>query len=288
MEPPLRGFDRLLYIVLIVAVFGAANWRADKTTTPQPPRASSSQSITPPEQNQGGRPLPAPSIIDPQVDVEAGLRTGPSTGTAFAVGPNLWLTAEHVVAGCNRIALRHPNGTLIAGTAELSGKADAALIRSRSGRATAALPVIADTNDLRLGQSGYHVGFPQGSPGEVSSQLLGRMVLNTRGAVRRREAILAWSETARSPGLRGSLGGLSGGPAFSANGKVIGVTIAESPRRGRIFTTAPRAIRSLNDTITASQIGAPADQASPITPEGFATTANQLRRQFQVAQVLCR
>ena len=58
-----------------------------------------------------------------------------------------------------------------------------------------------------------------------------------RGA--RTEPVLVWAETGRTDGLKGTLGGLSGAPALDDQGRVVGVTIAEAPRRGRIYTTAP-------------------------------------------------
>jgi serine protease Do len=66
------------------------------------------------------------------------------------------------------------------------------------------------------------------------------------GATIVEEPVLAWAEQGRTSGLRGSLAGISGGPAFSANGQVIGVTIAESARRGRIYTAAPTSILRLS------------------------------------------
>lgn len=275
----MRGVDRILYVALIAAIFIAAQFR----TPPEPrlPAASDpARPVAPPAERDGGRPLPAPSFFDPNVLVEVDGRSGPSTGSAFAVGPGVWMTAEHVVAGCTRIGLVQNNGRVIPGRAVLTGAADAALIEST---ATApAFPVLTDAETLRLGQSGYHIGFPQSRPGEVSSRLLGRQVLTTRGAVRRREAILAWVETARTPGLRGSLGGLSGGPALLGDGTVVGVTIAESPRRGRIFTTAPVSTKAL-----VARGSSPGGTAAPIEPSTFSGVASQLRQNFRVAQVVC-
>ena len=95
--------------------------------------------------------------------------------------------------------------------------------------------------------------------------------------------MLAWAETGRSRGLRGSLGGLSGAPALDAQGRVLGVTVAEAPRRGRIDTTAPETFRQALDE-------APPDSTEPLTPisvETFGRVADGLRRELSVAQVIC-
>ena len=66
---------------------------------------------------------------------------------------------------------------------------------------------------------------------------------------------------------------------------MIGVTIAESPRRGRIYTTAPETVGAM---LAASRTPLPATaQASPLTPENYGRVADDLRRNLRVAQVVC-
>ena len=121
--------------------------------------------------------------------------------------------------------------------------ADLALLKTEGAPASLAL----DTTERRfqVGQRAYHVGFPQGRPGEAYSRLIGRETLVARGRYESEEPVLAWAELGRTSGLRGSLAGISGGPAIAANGQVIGVTVAESARRGRIYTAAPSSILRL-------------------------------------------
>jgi hypothetical protein len=97
--------------------------------------------------------------------------------------------------------------------------------------------------------------------------------------------VLAWAETGRSAWLDGSLAGLSGGPALDAEGRILGVTIAESPRRGRIYTTAPD---SLNATLDAVGVEPPPSEGEfPVTPANYGEVANLLRRALRVAMVVC-
>ena len=105
-------------------------------------------------------------------------------------------------------------------------------------RAPVALQLDLD-RELRIGEPGYHVGFPQGLSGEAVSILESRSNLVTRGRYAMEEPVLAWAEQDRSEGIEGTLSGMSGGPVFDRDGAVIGVTVAESPRRGRIYTASP-------------------------------------------------
>ena len=70
-----------------------------------------------------------------------------------------------------------------------------------------------------------------------------------------------------------------------AAGRVIGVTIAEAPRRGRIYTTAPETVR----LALASSGVQPASFAvgEPVTTENYGRVADSLRRDLRVAQVTC-
>ena len=138
---------------------------------------------------------------------------------------------------------------------------------------------------VRLHRSEDVAGVPQGEPGEASSRLLGRENLVVRGHGARTEPVLVWAETGRTEGLQGTLGGLSGAPALDAQGRVLGVTIAESPRRGRIYTTAPEIVTA---TLAANgrrpDVGVSGEQ---ITPQNYFYVADDLRRELQVAQVIC-
>jgi hypothetical protein len=67
---------------------------------------------------------------------------------------------------------------------------------------------------------------------------------------------------------------------------VVGVTIAEAPRRGRIYTTAPETVQRLIE-----EAGAPtpvaASSGARLTPQNFGRVADSLRRDLRVAQVVC-
>ena len=65
---------------------------------------------------------------------------------------------------------------------------------------------------------------------------------------------------------------------------MIGVTVAESTRRGRIYTAAPSSILRL---LRVEQVQAEGQPAPHMTPEEYGQQADDLRRNLAVAQVIC-
>lgn len=98
--------------------------------------------------------------------------------------------------------------------------------------------------------------------------------------------MLAWAELGRTSGLRGSLAGISGGPAFSANGQVVRQppTVAESARRGRIYTAAPTSVLRL---LRVEQVEAQGLPAPRLTADNYGQQSDDLRRELAVTQVVC-
>ena len=221
--------------------------------------------------------------FDTAVTIEAGETPfQPSSGTAFSIaGRGRWITARHVVEGCRKPALVVGPGRAVAADVRLAPRADVALLITDGG--PAALP-LAVRDPLRKGQRAFHPGFPQGRPGEVTSRLLGRETLKVFGRGAREEPVLAWAEVGRTDGLEGTLSGLSGAPALDSQGRVVGVTIAEAPRRGRIYTTAPE---TFGRAIRGEQTLAEAARGPAVTTEDYGQVSNALRRDLRVAQVVC-
>ncbi|WP_293676072.1 serine protease [uncultured Phenylobacterium sp.] len=266
--------DWVVYAAIVVAVLFAAQGRDERADAPPAPPKSS---------DPLGEALGPASPFDPAVVVDVPAKAAPAAGTAFSIARSgVWMTARHVVDGCARVAIVVGPGTGVAVDVRIDPNGEAALLFTEGGAAP--LP-LALTDPLRRGQRAFHPGFPQGSPGEASSRLLGRENLVVRGHGARTEPVLVWAETGRTEGLKGTLGGLSGAPALDAQGRVLGVTIAESPRRGRIYTTAPEVVGA---ALTTSGGHADANAAGEaITPQNYFYVADDLRRELQVAQVVC-
>ncbi len=257
--------DWIIYgLVLVVFVWTAYGVEQD-IVVPEPP-----------ENPELGPLLPSDSPRDEIVLVDvAPLQSG--TGTAFAINKDgLWLTARHVVDGCDRVGIRIGLGRTVKVKSMIVQNSDLAVLKSDWDRR----PLPADLESQRqIGEIGYFFGYPQGKPGEVVGSLIGRNRMKIRGRYTNEEAILAWSELGRSRNLTGSLGGLSGAPVLDKDGEIIGVVSAESPRRGRVYSVAPRYLRGI--------ITNPGDGTEPLSLETYGVGADRLRRDRRLAQVIC-
>lgn len=268
-----RLSDWLVYLAIIVAVVVVAIARRERADAPPPPPPAAGD----------GLPLGPASPFDPSVIVEAPATPEPGSGTAFSIDDRgVWITARHVVDGCRRAAVVVADGRGVAADVRIDPRGEVAVLTTEGG--AAALPV-AVGRTLRRGERAYHPGFPQGRPGEATSRLIGRENMVIRGHGERTEPVLVWAETGRTDQLRGSLAGLSGAPALDDSGRVIGVTVAESPRRGRIYTTSPEtlvsALKAANERPQAGAVG------ELVTTTNYGIVADSLRRDLRVARVLC-
>ncbi|HYF23666.1 MAG TPA: serine protease [Caulobacteraceae bacterium] len=265
--------DWTIYAAAVAALVMASLGRRENADAPPAP---------PPPGEEEGLLIGPASPFDPMVLVDAPRGpTQPASGTAFAVSTGTWLTARHVVEGCRDAALVVSPGRAVAARVRLARRADVAVLTTEGGPEP--LPVGVE-RALHEGQRAFHPGFPQGYPGEVASRLLGRETLRELGRGRPDEPVLAWAEVGRTDGLRGTLAGLSGAPALDSAGRVVGVTVAEAPRRGRIYTTAPETLRPILSRRSGAAEFGPRD---PVTVENYGRTADTLRRELRVAQVVC-
>jgi S1-C subfamily serine protease len=238
---------------------------------------------TPPPERGAGRGLAPPSPFDPTITVDAPAPSSPGAGTAFSVSPGgVWLTARHVVEGCARTAIVVGPGQGVAAEVRIDPRGETAVLVTQGG--APALP-LAPRRPLKSGMAAFHAGFPHGKPGEVASQLLRRETLVLRGRRVRRESVLAWVQTEPAQTLPASLAGLSGAPALDSQGRVIGVTIAQSRRRGRIYTTTPGALRAaLARAHIETSTGA---EAAPMGPRSYGRIARDLRTALRIVPVVC-
>jgi S1-C subfamily serine protease len=196
------------------------------------------------------------------------------------------MTASHVVEECGTLGIMtSAEGGLRAALVAAHPVADVSIFRTESSGPALALALTAD--GLRIGQGAFHFGFPEGNPGDAASRLIGR-VKSRRPGRRGLAPLLAWAESSRVPEIP-SLGGMSGGPTVDGEGRVIGVTVAESVRRGRILSAAPTSVAGTVRLSGASPAGTPAAGLGrgTLNASGYPEHGDALREQLTVALVVC-
>lgn len=258
--------DWLIYLILLVIIIGNVMGKSRPNVPP----------MAPPEL---GPALPNAKPSDPALLVEIN-DPHSGIGTAFVVdNEGTWLTARHVVDSCDTVGLRLGSGKqVMMDEVIISKDTDTAVLISRWKRAPFARDFL---SRRQIGERAYLMGFPQGRPGELAGKLIGRHRMLMRGRYRTAEAVLVWAEIGRSRGLDGSIGGLSGGPVFDKDGEVIGLVAAESIRRGRVYTVAPRSLASVLKPL------AEQPESDAIAMENYGRRADSYRRSRRIAQVVC-
>lgn len=247
---------------------------------PDRPGYEAPQSHKVPSGRTPRRPLPPPSLGDIRLKLEEHERIGSGVGTAFVVSPDYWLTARHVVEGCDRLGFVVDRRRVvpIEGGAVWHPDADIALVHADAGRSPAlSLGPLPD-----IGDAGYHYGFPGTGKGRVSSALIGRGELHGKSLRGVGRLVLVWAETGREGVAPGSLGGISGGPTLDASGRLVGIAIASNTRRGRVSTVAPRTIKQM---LNSEKV--PAGETAQ-TRWGSAPSFSELERTGTVRQLYCK
>jgi serine protease Do len=290
--------DIVALILLIVVALGGQVFRSDPDTPPPSPRFDNPRRPAPEaftnqpwdaetrtwlESRPGAGARKSSDWMAPERNsyVDIPKRRGSGTGTAFAVGDGKWLTARHVTDGCSEIALQTGPGKGIRVSSVVNHpNADVALLTTRNGP-----PPFPLGSDAARGDDGYLIGFPKGKPGAVHVSKIGTTTLREGGRYQTRERAAVWSERSRIPDQFGSLGGLSGGPTFSADGRLAGVVLAEEPRRGRVLTAEVATLKQMMAD------AGPAGQtvlAGAMNGDTYPKVARELLTSLRIAKVLCR
>jgi len=269
-----RPPDWLIYAAAVLGLVALA--MADRERADAPP-------APPPVSGLDAALTAGPTLMGDSVRSLPAAGRGPGGGTAFSVSDTgVWITARQVVAGCRRAAVLVAPGRGVLAKVFTDPASDLALLLTEGG--TAPLPLALEVQPTK-GQRAYQPGYPRGGPGEATSRLVGRDTLRPWSRDAPREAVLVWAEVGRTEGLRGGLAGLAGAPVLDRMGRVVGVTLAEAPRRGRIYSAPPQAIRAI---LTRS--GQPLSgfaQGVTLTTDNYGRAADDLRRNLRVVQAVC-
>ena len=152
-------------------------------------------------------------------------RNQSSSGTAFYLGNNLWMTARHVINECKEVYLKNDNKNSFIEKILIHPNSDLALFSNNN--------LIPEKFEIgkEISKIAFSSGYPAGKPGDVALEFAGFMAMEARSYnILEKHSIYAVLE--KNPRNLLSFGGISGGPAFDSNGKINGVVVAEFTRRG--------------------------------------------------------
>ncbi len=269
------------------------NYPRDRRPSPlmETPRAEAPGIIRSRRDAQPEKVLPDISPGDPEISVQWGTSGGNSTGTAFPVSSQgFWLTARHVVDDCTRVGIfsaQNAQKGFWVRKVYVHPNADIAVLQT--SRTPPAIAIRPDSKKLTVGQTGYHFGFPQGEPGDLLSELIGRRKLRKIGSHSFVEPAIAWAVKLQAPRLS-AFGGISGGPVLDRKGQVVGVTVAGNIRRGRVIASPPRTINEFLGFMSIMADGTPSADVpiNTLNKSAFSAHGDFLRKNLSVAKVFCK
>ena len=152
-------------------------------------------------------------------------RNQSSSGTAFYLGNNLWMTARHVINECKEVYLKNDNKNSFIEKILIHPNSDLALFSNNN--------LIPEKFEIgkEISKIAFSSGYPAGNPGDVALKFAGFMAMEARSYnILEKHSIYAVLE--KNPRNLLSFGGISGGPAFDSSGNINGVVVAEFTRRG--------------------------------------------------------
>jgi serine protease Do len=235
------------------------------------------------------RPLPVSAPDDPLISVEAeSLKPGEiAFGTSFPIAPGAWLTARHVANGeCNRVILIVNGRKVPAQIAYLHPQADLALLKTTNASGPA-LPLA--TGNVEQNETGYTFGYPKEKLGATKDRLMGRSRMQLSGEINGTGPVLTWAEVVRYPDDLPALSGMSGGPVFDEQGKIVGIMVAASVRRGRIHTVAPEILQATARSFALTDASANAEPVGDVAMPSvsLSDTASALSKSSRIVPTYC-
>jgi S1-C subfamily serine protease len=235
------------------------------------------------------RPLPEASQDDPLSTIDDNpLGAGEAAyGTSFPIAPGMWLTARHVANdSCAKVLMLIDGQRVPASIAYVHPDSDLTLLKT----ATVGTPALAlEDGALQETDTAYTFGFPGGSLGATQDELLGRARMTVTGVTNGTGPTLTWAELKRFPDSLKSLGGMSGGPVVAADGKIVGIMVAATVRRGRIDTVAPEVLQATAASYApdGAASAAAASEVAGRDDVALGDAAQAFSRSNQIAKTYC-
>lgn len=283
-----NGFYFLIAIIAILWSF-ASSFEKDGSSRPKSDSFSnknitsiktieySKNMNTPTSNKKNLRSLPKFTIQS-----ESKIRRQGGSGTAFYVGQDTWVTARHVINQCPKVMMSFGKKQMIIKDIYIHPNSDLAIFKNKE-----------DMNLPYFEISGYKEeafssGYPAGNPGDLALNYLGHVGLENKsyGVFERG---LVYSITDRSPFSLNSIGGLSGGPAFSKDNRLSGILVAENARRALAILVENKSLFELLEetNMLATSIESNNSVRLITTNKNFSSNGKTLRKQGVIRKIYC-
>ncbi len=283
-----NGFYFLIAIIAILWSF-ASSFEKDGSSRPKSDSFSnknitsiktieySNNMDTPTSNKKNLRSLPKFTIQS-----ESKIRRQGGSGTAFYVGHDTWVTARHVINQCPKVIMLFGKKQMIIKDIYIHPNSDLAIFKNKED---IDLPYFEIS---RYKEEAFSSGYPAGNPGDLALNYLGHVGLENKsyGVFERG---LVYSITNRSPFSLNSIGGLSGGPAFSKDNRLSGILVAENARRALAILVENKALfELLEETNMVATSNESNNSVSLITTNNnFSSNGKILRKQGVIRKIYC-
>ena len=216
------------------------------------------------------------------IQSESKIRRQGGSGTAFYVGQDTWVTARHVINQCPKVMMSFGKKQMIIKDIYIHPNSDLAIFKNKED---IDLPYFEIT---RYKEEAFSSGYPAGNPGDLALNYLGHVGLENKsyGVFERG---LVYSITDRSPFSLNSIGGLSGGPAFSKDNRLSGILVAENARRALAILVENKSLFELLEetNMLATSIESNNSVRLITTNKNFSSNGKILRKQGVIRKIYC-
>ena len=283
-----NGFYFLIAIIAILWSF-ASSFEKDGSSRPKSDSFSnknitsiktieySNNMSTPTSNKKNLRSLPKFTIQS-----ESKIRRQGGSGTAFYVGQDTWVTARHVINQCPKVMMSFGKKQMIIKDIYIHPNSDLAIFKNEED---IDLPYFEIS---RYKKEAFSSGYPAGNPGDLALNYLGHVGLENKsyGVFERG---LVYSITDRSPFSLNSIGGLSGGPAFSKDNRLSGILVAENARRALAILVENKSLFELLEetNMLATSIESNNSVRLITTNKNFSSNGKTLRKQGVIRKIYC-
>ncbi len=283
-----NGFYFLIAIIAILWSF-ASSFEKDGSSRPKSNSFSnknitsiktieySNNMNTPTSNKKNLRSLPKFTIQS-----ESKIRRQGGSGTAFYVGQDTWVTARHVINQCPKVMMSFGKKQMIIKDIYIHPNSDLAIFKNKED---IDLPYFEIS---RYKDEAFSSGYPAGNAGDLALNYLGHVGLENKsyGVFERG---LVYSITDRSPFSLNSIGGLSGGPAFSKDNRLSGILVAENARRALAILVENKSLFELLEetNMLATSIESNNSVRLITTNKNFSSNGKTLRKQGVIRKIFC-